>query len=621
MSAVWIALSCAKGPPTAPSVGPEAVAAAYLGALVAGDTRAAAEWVDPHAWYWSQAATLAFQAYVAHEQGQIDHAPEGIEDRLQTDPEGVQRMAVAPFAVDLDPDQGASLRTAGCRVSGEGQRSDAVSPRPTDGRPDPLADVRQVALVPVACGAPRIVVGSQEHGVFAPVEGVVMVQRGEPAVWRAVTLHPAGNPAAFPTIHELVTHERSRQQQQARQTADRAALQAAHPPRFEPAPSLRPEIPPPTTPPPVPQPGDLDGDGLADVVLATHGAARVRVWTRRDPAPTHTIRDDDDDRVAVGRGTLVADLDGDGGNELVLLVDPPGGGTDHPEGLWVVPGTDLGGAPVRHPLEVNARVTPSRRLMAPGDLDGDGRIDLTFPGDRDTLHLWRGAPLAALGALVGQRDGGLGAAAVGHTWPDGTHTLVVGEPRVVHEHGIVWILHRRGATRLSAGQLAGTRAGIELGRALARGDFDGDGGPEIAIGAPGEGGSIWVGDLSPDAIEPTLTLTAAAGERLLGHQLGAADLDGDGYDDLVAAGMGGDPDDGGFARIYWGAPAGLAAERETTHRGVHGFTIPGDTDGDGALELVLTRNLHRREGEAHLWRFADDRDPAAPMHALEVADR
>ena len=88
---------------------------------------------------------------------------------------------------------------------------------------------------------------------------------------------------------------------------------------------------------------------------------------------------------------------------------------------------------------------------------------------------------------------------------------------------------------------------------LGAGDLNGDGWPDIAVGAPsaGDGGEVyvWYGPLddleASDAAD--LTFYAEGGSIEAGGSLGAGDLDGDGVRDLVIGAPGGSVADGGRA--------------------------------------------------------------------------
>ncbi|MGW2530431.1 FG-GAP repeat domain-containing protein [Streptomyces sp. NPDC001595] len=152
----------------------------------------------------------------------------------------------------------------------------------------------------------------------------------------------------------------------------------------------------------------------------------------------------------------------------------------------------------------------------------------------------------------------------------------------------------------------GSRAGAAApGAAVsARADFDGDGYADVAIAAPGGtvGGETGAGYVAvvygmadgPDGVKRQIISqnryhvpgTAEAGDRF-GAALEAADLDADGFTDLVITASGedvGDARDVGTQTVLWGGVGGLATgvSLGTGRTG----TEAGDFDGDGHLDLA-----------------------------------
>ena len=88
------------------------------------------------------------------------------------------------------------------------------------------------------------------------------------------------------------------------------------------------------------------------------------------------------------------------------------------------------------------------------------------------------------------------------------------------------------------------------------GDFNGDGRPDLAFVADSKVRLYYQSELAFEAkIYTDLDLPAAAPSPAGAGQLGAADLDGDGYADLYVHAPGGPP------RIYWGGADGINPER------------------------------------------------------------
>jgi hypothetical protein len=68
-----------------------------------------------------------------------------------------------------------------------------------------------------------------------------------------------------------------------------------------------------------------------------------------------------------------------------------------------------------------------------------------------------------------------------------------------------------------------------------------------------------------------------------GSHVSTADLDGDGYTDLI---VGGSP--GQNAIVLWGAKSGLSASRTTQLKGWN-YAVTGDFDGDGKTDLIVLK--------------------------------
>lgn len=136
---------------------------------------------------------------------------------------------------------------------------------------------------------------------------------------------------------------------------------------------------------------------------------------------------------------------------------------------------------------------------------------------------------------------------------------------------------------------------------LGAGDLNGDGWPDIAVGAPtaGDGGEVyvWYGPLdaleAPDSAD--LTFYAEGGDIAAGSALGAADLDSDGLRDLVIGASGGSVADGGRAvYLVHGAMAEDAPLNDNPVVDIigrsGGESIATDVDfrgGDGVADLLI----------------------------------
>lgn len=211
-------------------------------------------------------------------------------------------------------------------------------------------------------------------------------------------------------------------------------------------------------------------------------------------------------------------------------------------------------------LAVNAPGFLHGAAIAVADHDGDGRDDLVV-----------GAP--------GSNSGGTDAGAFGYHLAGAgrtmnLHAFAVGEP------------------------------GDRTGTAVVAGDFDADGTPDIAIGAPGrdveygpppaiaEAGGVWIYEwnavVSTPSFRDFLSQDAApGGEPEGGDQFGRAlvsgDFNHDGFDDLAVGvpyeDAGATPNTG-VVHVFYGSATGLRTDNSVTFRAGFGGVLGTESAGD-----------------------------------------
>jgi len=336
--------------------------------------------------------------------------------------------------------------------------------------------------------------------------------------------------------------------------------------------------------------GDVDGDGLHDVLIGAPGANQAHL--------------------AYGSTS--------GGLSLaeVLLTGAAGDGA----------GTDVDGA---------------------GDLDGDGYADLIIGApyeasageDAGAAYLLMGADAAA-GSLVGGRVllgedqfhyAGIAVSGAGDIDGDGVDDVLVGadgedsgESNAGTVYAVTGLATKPTSLADVSWRISGDRINGSAGSSVdSAGDTDGDGINDIIIGSPNDprledfGGAAFlvrgpvIGDMSLADADATLL-----GEGYINYAgvavAGAGDLDGDGLDDL-AVGADGAGETGFFTGAVYLVGGGVSgevslADADATLRGEDaannaGAAVAGagDTNADGLGDLIVGAYKHNAStGAAYL---------------------
>jgi hypothetical protein len=289
--------------------------------------------------------------------------------------------------------------------------------------------------------------------------------------------------------------------------------------------------------------GDLNGDGTMDIIVSdpfnneTDSSGdpiyNPGVISLFEGGGTGTLdRDDADSNVygveagdKLGYSTVIADLDDDGYDDLIAGAPQESTGGDSAGAIYIFSGSSTISWSSDAETEADAQINGDtdytyiggRTIPVPGDVDGDGNLDLGFSQDNaDSAWLFLGA-----GSLSGTNDVG-----------DADHTITV----------------------------SGSAFGYSM---IMNSDVDGDGDDEIIIGdwAPDISGtdhgmvmrfdydSGW--SSAVDAYDATATLWGLADYDYLGTALaGGADIDGDGNEDVLIAAQGADDGANGGGVIY-----------------------------------------------------------------------
>lgn len=327
--------------------------------------------------------------------------------------------------------------------------------------------------------------------------------------------------------------------------------------------------------------------------------------------------------------TSVGDTDGDGYPDLLL--GAMGLGEFYTGGAILVLGPALGQRSL--PEEGDALLTGSEEndgagsaVAGPGDTDGDGFEDLVIGGyAHDVPGL-----ISSVGACASessdssyvQEDEEEYGLSVGVVW------LVLGP---VSGEGWLGEAH---ATLL--GEDAGDGAGQQAGRV---GDLDGDGLPDLLASSPTncEGGynsgAAYV-VLSPvsgtmSLADADLKVVGAGTDDWLGGELSdSGDVNGDGSPDLLVGANG--PGEGGSGWLVLGPATGhLSVEEAAAHfgpvsdgePGVTALGVAGDVDGDGFEDLLFGYDLYDGVGDnaGAAWLFYGPVSGDQPMSQAALA--
>ncbi len=365
--------------------------------------------------------------------------------------------------------------------------------------------------------------------------------------------------------------------------------------------------------------GDFNGDSVDDLLIGAPFVDRAD-----DPAGA----DAGEAYVIFGSAGLSGGLDLAGGSPDLLVRGAIGGDTlgfDVAAGDLNADGIDdiIIGAAASHSLE-NIRTDMGETYVIFGRPDLGGVVD-TLLAEQD-FSLLPAEGFARLGSSFAVADfngDGIDDLAAGAPWggrepntPPGGPRTTVGEVYIVFgEEGLSG--QRTVVREQQDVLLSGARENDRFGESLAAGDVNGDGRMDLIVGsvgfeAPGRGdgaGGVFVFHGSSDwperlAIDDAdLAVLGTEVDQELGEGVQAADLDGDGKDEVIAAARGSDGPGGRTraGRMYVLDADGtgeidISESAAVVYGPDIGSRLPlsimvGDVDGDGALDIAASTTL------------------------------
>ncbi len=322
--------------------------------------------------------------------------------------------------------------------------------------------------------------------------------------------------------------------------------------------------------------GDVDADGSFDVAVGAHnglsGGGYVRLFSGKDGSPIRTLATGVPFDAYGWAVSEAGDVNNDGFADVIA--GAPHEKTGAFEGGLARVSSGKDGTSLFSFHGTGSGYWLGWAVDCLGDVDMDGFADLAVGVPHENLagansgaiRIYSGQSGALIRSIAGAgQDHNLGrsVAAVGDIDLDGTPDFVAGEPfasTVVPEGGRARVIS--GWTGQDVFVVDGNAHAGHLGFAVAGpGDVDGDGVPDVAVGAPNDGGaSIFFGRVYVISGQSGVVQDAIGVDTANVSEFGVAlaavdDVDGDGIGDLLA----GAPDDtgaqvgSGVARLYHGA--------------------------------------------------------------------
>ncbi|GHA71320.1 FG-GAP repeat domain-containing protein [Cognatilysobacter bugurensis] len=304
--------------------------------------------------------------------------------------------------------------------------------------------------------------------------------------------------------------------------------------------------------------GDLNGDACTDLVLKNNATTAERIEIHYGQGC-----------IVPGSPTVIDDLNSDRKSDLLWRDD-----VQHHLATWAMDGASvIGGAAYG--------VGPSWSVVARGDFDGNGRLDLVW-SDGYTMQMWKGMESGYVGVGMQSFPTGYRVVSVGDVDGDGRADL--GWRDAGNSTYALWLMD---GERVRSGRAYGVS---QSWRIAGTGDLNGDRRLDL-VWTDGQSMHLWSGAVN------LLFNTAAMGSYPTGWELiGTGDVTGDGRDDLFwrHAGL-------GYFVTWKMAGTRRVSGAQYSVDGSWRVLHAGDHTGDGLTDLVWTNG-----NAMQLWAATDN---------------
>jgi hypothetical protein len=384
--------------------------------------------------------------------------------------------------------------------------------------------------------------------------------------------------------------------------------------------------------------GDVNGDGYGDVIVGAsyfdngqteEGRAFVYFGTASGLSTAAAWTAESNEAGAYfGRSVASAgDVNGDGLGDVIvgahLVANGPGNGRAF---VFLGAASGLSTAAAWTAESDQAGALFGNSVASAGDVNGDGYGDVivgAFGFDngqtdegRAFLYFGSAMGLSTTPAWAAESDQasaafGVSVASAGDVNGDGYGDVIVGEPgfgngQTGEGRGVVYLGSASGLSTAAAWTAESDQANAQFGRFVASaGDVNGDGYGDVIVGAPffdngqtDEGRTfVYLGSASGLSMAAAWTAESDQTTALFGSSVASAgDVNGDGYGDVIVAARlfdNGQTDEG-RAFMYFGSASGLSTAAAWTAESdqagsVFGISAAsaGDVNGDGYGDVIV----------------------------------